>query len=71
MTTEACLKAGAPVVAVDRINEVLQQQERPLLQALNLNINFILDEYSRKLFGEYQHWLDLAFTGKQEESIHS
>lgn len=57
--------------SLDRINEVRRRAGVP--DATNVDIDFILDERGRELFGEYHRWFDLKRTEKLVEraSLHN
>ncbi len=65
LAAEAYLGAGSAGTALDRINEV--RGIRGVADYTSVDIDDILDERARELFGEYHRWFDLKRTGKLVE----
>jgi hypothetical protein len=61
--------------AVDYVNAIRQRAAWPGMEAQmevtagDVDLDFILDEWSRECFGEQQRWLDLKRTGKLLERV--
>ena len=70
IAAEAYLQAGNAATALDRLNTV--RDRAGVDNATSIDIDFILDERGRELFGEYHRWFDLKRTGKLVEraSLH-
>jgi len=72
---EALLQDGRPGDAVNYINAVRQraahpgQEDQMLVNAGDIDIDFILDERGRELYGEQKRWMDLKRTGKLVERV--
>lgn len=65
IAAEAYLQSSSVSTSLDRINEVRRRAGVP--NATSVDIDFILDERGRELFGEYHRWFDLKRTGKLVE----
>ncbi|MEX0904970.1 MAG: RagB/SusD family nutrient uptake outer membrane protein [Balneolaceae bacterium] len=75
IAAEALLQDNRAGEGVGYINEVRQRAAHPgqeadmLITAAELDIDFILDERGRELYGEQKRWLDLKRTGKLVERV--
>ena len=75
IAAEALLQSGNTSDAVDLINDIRTRAANPgkkaemEISASDLDIDFILDERSRELFGEMKRWFDLKRTGKLLERV--
>lgn len=67
LAAEAYLGAGNTATALDRLNEVRERAGVEPATAGELNVDYLLDERARELFGEYKRWFDLKRTGKLVE----
>jgi len=61
IAAEAYFQAGNTELALNRINEVRRRANASELNFIDINV--ILDERARELFGEYHRWFDLKRTG--------
>lgn len=72
---EAQFKLGKPAAAADAINVLRKRAAKPgketdmLVQASEINLDFILDERAREFAGEQMRWFDLKRTGKLIERV--
>jgi hypothetical protein len=72
---EAALLSGNPALAADYINTVRLRAAYPgmenemMITAADVDLDFLLDERSRELNGEFMRWWDLNRTGKLIERV--
>jgi len=72
---EALIQDGRPAEAVDYVNAVRQRAAHPgqetqmMITAGDLDIDFMLDERGRELYGEQKRWLDLKRTGRLVDRV--
>lgn len=75
IAAEALLQDGRPAEAVEHVNAVRRRAAWPgkeaemEISAAELDLDFILDERARELYGEQKRWLDLKRTGKLVERV--
>jgi hypothetical protein len=75
IAAEALLQDGKPDQAVAFVNAVRRRAAFPGMESqmeiasADLDIDFILDERARELFGEQKRWHDLTRTGKLVERV--
>jgi hypothetical protein len=75
LAAEAYLRAGDRVTAAARVNVLRENAALPgkesamHVSAVDINIDFILDERARELCGEGKRWFDLKRTGKLLERV--
>lgn len=75
LAAEAYLQAGDVNTAVERVNAVRRRAAWPGMEsqmeitAAELDLDFLLDERGRELYGEQKRWLDLKRTGKLVERV--
>jgi starch-binding outer membrane protein, SusD/RagB family len=75
IAAEALYKDGKPEEAVYYINEIRKRaaysgkEEQMTITSDQLDLDFILDERSREMFGEFKRWLTLVRTGKLIERV--
>ncbi|MGE4585972.1 MAG: RagB/SusD family nutrient uptake outer membrane protein [Mangrovibacterium sp.] len=75
IAAEALLKDNKPDDAVEYVNAIRTRaaysgkENKMIISAAELDLDFILDERSRELFGEERRWLDLKRTGKLIERV--
>lgn len=67
VAAEAYLGANNRANALARLNEVRSRAGVAAATDADLDIDYILDERGRELFGEYKRWFDLKRTGKLVE----
>lgn len=75
LAAEARLMNGESDLAAQHVNAVRRRAAKPgkedemEVSASEVDLDFILDERSRELFGEYKRWIDLKRTGKLLERV--
>ena len=75
LAAEAHLQNGNTAAAADHLNVVRRRAAWPGMEAQmeigagDVTLDFILDERTRELYGEYKRWLDLKRTGKLLERV--
>lgn len=62
LLAEAYLKNNQPAEALEQVNDIRRRANASELQ--NVDLDVILDESGRELFGEANRWMDLKRTGK-------
>lgn len=62
LLAEAYLKNSEPSKALDEVNDIRRRANASTLSSVDLDV--ILDESGRELFGEANRWMDLKRTGK-------
>lgn len=62
LLAEAYLKNNQPTEALEQVNDIRRRASASELQ--NVDLDVILDESGRELFGEANRWMDLKRTGK-------
>lgn len=62
MLSEAYLKNNEPSKALSEVNDIRRRVNASALSSVDLDV--ILDESGRELFGEANRWMDLKRTGK-------
>lgn len=69
LAAEAYLGAGNQILALERINTIRQRAAKDeagyiqFMKLNTLNINVIMDERARELFGDHDRWFDLKRSG--------
>jgi starch-binding outer membrane protein, SusD/RagB family len=75
MLAESLIRQGKNAEAVEWVNKVRRRAARPGMQAAmevgvaQMNLDFILEERARELFGEGHRWFDLKRFGKLIENV--
>ncbi len=75
LAAEAYLQSGNAAKAAEHLNVVRRRAAWPGMEAQmevsagDVTLDFILDERTRELYGEYKRWLDLKRTGKLMERV--
>jgi len=75
IAAEAHFQAGNTAGAAEHLNVVRRRAAWPGMEAQmevtagDVTLDFILDERTRELYGEYKRWLDLKRTGKLIERV--
>ncbi len=75
LAAEAYLQAGDVNTAVERVNSIRTRAAWPgmesqmLITAAELDLDFLLDERGRELYGEQKRWMDLKRTGTLVERV--
>lgn len=75
LAAEALLMDGRPEEAVEYVNAVRRraaypgEEDQMEVNAGAINIDFLLDERARELYGEQKRWLDLKRTGRLLERV--
>ena len=75
LAAEAQLQSGNAAAAADHLNIVRRRAAWPGMEsqmeiaAGDVTLDFILDERTRELYGEYKRWLDLKRTNKLLERV--
>jgi len=72
LAAEAYLQSGDAATGLQRLNVVRQRAGVADATLAEFDIDYLLDERGRELFGEYHRWFDLKRTGKLVEraSLH-
>ena len=75
VAAEAYFQTGDLAAAAEHLNVVRRRAAWPGMEAqmeispADVTLDFILDERTRELYGEYKRWLDLTRTGKLLERV--